>query len=198
MLPVPTPTVDSLVFASMAGLDPTARRISMIALVPLASMAPLVTIESVVSFANALQVKPDCCAIWTMLALRIPVTLELFVIPVPSMVLICVHALTATKELIAPKISTNAKPVRPVNMTDSALIPLVHFDVIAQGVLLVLDARSTSMNAIPTLAKMMALVSMNVEHSAVSACQATLVSIAKLTSTSVLPTLASMVASVLI
>jgi hypothetical protein len=106
-----------------------------------------------------------------MLALRIPVTLELFVIPVPSMVLICVHALTATKELIAPKISTNAKPVRPVNMTDSALIPLVHFDVIAQGVLLVLDARSTSMNAIPTLAKMMALVSMNVEHSAVSACQ---------------------------
>lgn len=92
-------------------------------------------------------------------------------IPVPSMVLICVHALTATKELIAPKISTNAKPVRPVNMTDSALIPLVHFDVIAQGDLLVLDARSTSMNAIPTLAKMMALVSMNVEHSAVSACQ---------------------------
>ncbi len=56
MLPVPTLTVDSLVFASMAGLDPTARRISMIALVPLASMAPLVTIESVVSFANALQV----------------------------------------------------------------------------------------------------------------------------------------------
>lgn len=196
MLPVPTLTVDSLVFASMAGLDPTARRISMIALVPLASMAPLVTIESAVSFVNALQARLDCCAIWTMLALQTLVTPEPFVIPVPSMVLTCAHAPTVTKELIVPKISTNVRPVRPVNMTDSALIPLVHFDVIAQGDLLVLDARSTSMNAIPTLAKMMALVSTNVELSAAFACQATLVSIAKLTLMSVLPTLASMVASV--
>lgn len=106
-----------------------------------------------------------------MLALQTLVTPEPFVIPVPSMVLTCAHAPTATKGLIVPKISTNVKPVRPVNMMDSALIPLDPFDAIAHGVLQALDAKLTSMNAIPTLVKMMALVSTNVELSAAFACQ---------------------------
>lgn len=194
---VPTLTADSLAFASTAGPDLTARKISMIALVPLVSMAPPVTIESAVSSANALQVKPDCCAIWMTLALQILVTPEPFVIRVLSMALTCAHVPTATKVLTVPKILTNAKPVHHANTTDSASTLLAHFDVIALVASLVLDAKLTSTNAIPTLAKMMALASMNVALSAVSACQATLESIAKLTSTNALPILASMAAPAL-
>lgn len=105
------------------------------------------------------------------LALQILVTLEPFVIRVLSMALTCAHVPTATKVLTVPKILTNAKPVHHANTTDSASTLLAHFDVIALVASLVLDAKLTSTNAIPTLAKMMALASMNVALSAVSACQ---------------------------
>jgi hypothetical protein len=104
-------------------------------------------------------------------ALQTLVTPEPFVILVPSTAPTCVPAPTATKESTALKISTNAKPDRLASTMDSASTRPAHSAAIARGVSPALAARSTSMNAIPTPAKMTALVWMNVVPSAVSACQ---------------------------
>ncbi len=103
--------------------------------------------------------------------LRIRVTPERSAIQVPLMALTCAHALTDTKESTVPKTSTNAKLVRPANTTDFASILQDRSVVVALGVLPAPDAKLTSMNATRILAKMTELVSMNVEPSAVSACQ---------------------------
>lgn len=102
---------------------------------------------------------------------RIRATLAPSATRVRSTARTCVRAQTATKVSIAPRISTNARPARLANTTDSASTLLDRFDATAPADSPDLDAKSTSMNAIPIPARTTALVWMKEELSAVSACQ---------------------------